>query len=56
LPLPLAPLVTVSHDVSLLTPAHEQPDGALTLVAAVVLAAPMEVFGGVNVIVHVAAA
>ena len=32
LPLPLAPLVTVSHDVLLLTPVHAQPAGAVTLV------------------------
>ena len=32
LPLPLAPLVTVSHVVSLLTPVHEQPVGDVTLV------------------------
>ena len=32
LPLPLAPPVTVSHDVLLLTPVHAQPAGAVTLV------------------------
>ena len=32
LPLPLAPLVTVSHDVLLLTPVHEHPVGAVTAV------------------------
>ena len=32
LPLPLAPLVTVSHDVLLLTPVHVQPAGAVTAV------------------------
>ena len=32
LPLPLAPLVTVSQDVLLLTPVHEQPVGAVTAV------------------------
>ena len=31
-PLPLAPLVTVSHDVLLLTPVHEHPAGAVTVV------------------------
>ncbi len=31
-PLPLAPLVTVSHDVLLLTPVHAQPVGAVTAV------------------------
>jgi hypothetical protein len=32
LPLPLAPLVTVSHDVLLLTPVHAHPAGAVTAV------------------------
>ena len=32
LPLPLAPLVTVSHDVLLLTPVHAQPAGVVTAV------------------------
>jgi len=32
LPLPLAPLVTVSQDVLLLTPVHAQPLGAVTFV------------------------
>jgi len=32
LPLPLAPLVTVSQDVLLLTPVQAQPLGAVTLV------------------------
>ena len=32
LPLLLAPLVTVSHDVWLLTPVHAQPAGAVTAV------------------------
>ena len=32
LPLPLAPLVTVSHDVLLLTPVHAHPAGAVTVV------------------------
>ena len=31
-PLPLAPLVTVSQDVALLTPVHAQPVGAVTAV------------------------
>jgi hypothetical protein len=31
-PLPVAPLVTVNHPVSLLTAVHEQPAGAVTLV------------------------
>ena len=31
-PLPLAPLVTVSQEVSLLTPVHAQPVGAVTVV------------------------
>ena len=32
LPLPLAPLVTVSQDVALLTPVHAQPVAAVTAV------------------------
>ena len=32
LPLPLAPLVTVNHDVLLLTPVHAHPAGAVTFV------------------------
>ena len=31
-PLPLAPLVTVSQEVLLLTPVHAQPVGAVTVV------------------------
>jgi len=31
-PLPLAPLVTVSHEVLLLTPVHAHPVGAVTAV------------------------
>jgi hypothetical protein len=31
-PLPVAPLVTVNHPVLLLTPVHEQPAGAVTVV------------------------
>jgi hypothetical protein len=31
-PLPLAPLVTVNHDVSLLTPVHGHPAGAVIAV------------------------
>ena len=31
-PLPLAPLVTVNHDVWLLTPVHAHPAGAVTAV------------------------
>ena len=31
-PVPLAPLVTVSHGVLLLTPVHAQPVGAVTAV------------------------
>jgi hypothetical protein len=31
-PLPLAPLVTVNHDVLLLTPVHAHPAGAVTAV------------------------
>jgi hypothetical protein len=32
LPLPVPPLVTVSHDVLLLTPVHAQPVGDVTVV------------------------
>jgi hypothetical protein len=32
LPLPVAPLVTVNHDVLLLTPVHAHPAGAVTAV------------------------
>ena len=32
LPLPLAPLVTVSQEVLLLTPVHAHPEGAVTVV------------------------
>ena len=31
-PLPLAPLVTVNHDVLLLTPVHAHPAGVVTVV------------------------
>jgi hypothetical protein len=31
-PLPVAPLVTVSHDVSLLTPVHAHPASVVTVV------------------------
>jgi hypothetical protein len=31
-PVPVAPLVTVSHDVLLLTPVHAHPAGAVTAV------------------------
>ena len=31
-PVPLAPLVTVSHEVLLLTPVHAHPAGAVTAV------------------------
>jgi hypothetical protein len=31
-PLPLAPLVTVNHDVSLLTPVHAHPASVVTVV------------------------
>jgi hypothetical protein len=37
LPLPLAPLVIVSQDVSLLTAVHAQPPGAVTAVEPVAL-------------------
>ena len=46
LPLPLAPLVTVSHDVSLLTPVQAQPVGAVTAVEPVPPAAATDWLAG----------
>jgi hypothetical protein len=46
LPLPVAPLVTVSHDVSLLTPVQAQPPGAVTVVDPVPPAATMDAVVG----------
>jgi len=55
-PLPLAPLVTVSHDVLLLTPVHAQPLGAVTLVDPVPPAAVTDWLVGAIANVHGAAA
>jgi hypothetical protein len=56
LPLPVAPLVTDSHDVALLTPVHEQPPGAVTVTEPVPPPATTDVLVGVSVNVHPAAA
>ena len=45
-PLPLAPLVTVSHDVLLLTPVHAQPVSAVTAVDPVPPAAATDWLAG----------
>ena len=45
-PLPVAPLVTVSHDVLLLTPVHAQPVGAVTAVDPVPPAAATDWLAG----------
>ena len=42
LPLPLAPLVTVSHPVLLLTPVQAHPVGAVTFVEPVALPAAID--------------
>ena len=55
-PLPLAPLVTVSHDVLLLTPVHAQPVGAVTAVDPVPQAAVTDWLAGMIVYVQDAAA
>ena len=51
-PLPVAPLVTVSHPVSLLTPLQPQPAGAVTLVEPVALPAAIDWLGGEMEYVH----
>jgi hypothetical protein len=56
LPVPVAPLVTVSQLVLLLTAVHEQPVGAVTLVEIVPAPATMFRLVGVSVKVHPAAA
>jgi hypothetical protein len=56
LPLPLAPLVTVSHDVLLLTPVHAQPASVVTVVDPVPPAAVTDWLVGTSVYVHAAAA
>jgi hypothetical protein len=55
-PLPLAPLVTVSHDVLLLTPVHAQPVGAVTAVEPVPPAATTDWLVGLIAYVQGAAA
>jgi len=55
-PLPFAPLVTVSHDVLLLTPVHAQPAGAVTVVEPVPPAAASDWLAGLIAYVHGAAA
>ena len=52
LPLPLAPLVTVSHPVLLLTPVQVHPVGAVTFVEPVVLPAAIDWLGGEMEYVH----
>ena len=52
LPLPLAPLVTVSQDVLLLTPVQAQPAGAVTVVDPVPPAAATDWLVGDNEYVH----
>ena len=49
LPLPLAPLVTVSHPVLLLTPVQAHPVGAATAVEPVPPVDATDWLGGVNV-------
>jgi hypothetical protein len=56
LPVPVAPLVTVSQLVLLLTAVHEQPVGAVTLVEIVPAPATMSRLVGVSAKVHPAAA
>ena len=48
MPLPLAPLVTISHDVALLTAVHEQPASVVSVVEPVVAPAPTEALPGVT--------
>jgi hypothetical protein len=55
-PLPVAPPVIVSHEVSLLTPVHAQPPGVVTVVDPVPPAAVTDVALGAIVYVHGAAA
>jgi hypothetical protein len=56
LPLPVAPLVTLSHEVSLLTPVHEHPPGEVTAVEPVPPPAATDAFVGAIENVHGAAA
>ena len=55
-PLPLAPLVTVSHDVLLLTPVHAQPAKVVTVVEPVPPAAATDWLVGLIAYVHAAPA
>ena len=55
-PLPLAPLVTVSHDVLLLTPVHAQPANVVTVVEPVPPAAATDWLVGLIAYVHAAPA
>ena len=52
LPLPVAPLVTVSHPVLLLTPVQAQPAGAVTFVEPVALPAAIDWLEGEMEYVH----
>jgi hypothetical protein len=56
LPVPLAPLVIVSHDVALLTAVHEQPPGAVTAVDPVAAPNASDALVGATEYVHGAAA
>ena len=56
LPVPVAPLVTVSQLVLLLAAVHEHPSGAVTLVDVVPAPAAMLRLVGVSANVHPAAA
>jgi hypothetical protein len=56
LPLPLAPLVIVSHEVALLTAVHAQPPAAVTAVEPVAPPNAMEALVGAIAYVQVAAA
>jgi hypothetical protein len=55
-PLPLAPPVTVSQEVSLLTAVHEQPPDAVTAVDPVAAPATTDALVGAMLNVHGAAA
>jgi len=55
-PLPLAPLVTVSHDVLLLTPVHAHPANAVTVVEPVPPAAATDWLAGSRANVQAVAA
>ena len=55
-PLPLAPLVTVSHDVLLLTPVHAQPASVVTVAEPVPPATATDWLVGLIEYVHAAPA